>query len=67
MLFVYLFFNFGLWVMLAGSSGEELLGRVKRWERREKNRFFFFLYIILFDCVIYIFFIGIYVKIETGM
>ena len=42
---------YGLWVMLAGSSGELLLGRIERWERREKNRFFF---LILFDCVIYI-------------
>ena len=32
-----------LWVMLAGSSGEEeeLLGRIERWERIERNRFFY--------------------------
>ena len=40
-----------LWVMLAGSTREEeeLLGRIERWERRERNRFF-----ILFDGVVYI-------------
>ena len=37
--------------MLVGSSGEkeELLGRIERWERSERNRFF-----ILFDGVVYI-------------
>ena len=40
-----------LWLMLASSSGveEDLLGRIERWERRERNRFF-----ILFDGVVYI-------------
>jgi len=42
-------FFYGLWVMLAVSSGEEFLSRIERCERRERNRFF-----ILFDCVIYI-------------
>ena len=48
-----------LWVMLAGSSGEEeeLLGKIDRWDKRERNRFFFFLY-LLFDGVVYIILMG---------
>ena len=49
--------------MLAGSSVEKLLGRIERWERRERNIYIF----ILFDCVIFIIFIELYVKIESGM
>ena len=44
-------FLFGLWVMLAGSSVEKLLGRIERWERRERNIYiyiyFFFLYYLI--------------------
>ena len=49
--FVVVVQMYELWLMLAGSSGdeEELLGRIERWERREINRFF-----ILFDGVVYI-------------
>ena len=34
--------------MLEGSSGEEeeLLGRIERWEKRERSRFFILFYII---------------------
>ena len=34
----------GWWV----AVGEEVLGRIERWERREKNRF---VYIILLRCI----------------
>ena len=49
--FVVVVQMYELWLMLAGSSGEEeeLLGRIERWERRERNRFF-----ILFNGVVYI-------------
>ena len=58
-------FLFGLWVMLAGSSVEKLLGRIERWERRERNIYIYIF--ILFHCVIFIIFIELYVKIESGM
>ena len=61
-------FLFGLWVMLAGSSVEKLLGRIERWERRERNIYIYiYIFFILFDCVIFIIFIELYVKIESGM
>jgi len=43
--FVVVVQMYELWLMLAGSSGEEeeLLGRIERWERRERNRFFIYL------------------------
>ena len=53
--------------MLAGSSVEKLLGRIERWERRERNIYIYIYIFILFDCVIFIIFIELYVKIESGM
>ena len=52
MFFFFLIFLYGLWVVgdvgLASSSGEEeeLLGRIERWERRERNRFFLYYLIV---------------------
>ena len=50
---------------------EKLLGRIEKWERRERNIYIYiYIYIfifILFDCVIFIIFIELYVKIESGM
>ena len=40
-------FFFGLWVMLAGSNVEKLLGRIERWERRERNIYIFLYYLIV--------------------
>ena len=40
-------FFFGLWVMLAGSSVEKLLGRIEKWERRERN-IYIYIYIYIY-------------------
>ena len=47
-----------LWVMLVCSSGEEeeLLGRIERWKRRERE--IDLLLLLLFDGVVYIILVG---------